>query len=74
MSYPIVLDEAAFRRLVAGETVSFAAGRSVKVELSLLTGMTFTRMVDAIIDAAVTPRTPPDPPEAKEFLPRRSRK
>jgi hypothetical protein len=70
-SIRIVLDEAKFRRLVSGEPMTLRGGVEIVVDLG------WRKMVDAILDAAATVRNPPDPPQAREFLPwsgrRRSR-
>jgi hypothetical protein len=60
----VVLDERRFRRLVAGEVVSAAAGGE-RVEL-ILSDIGWTAMLRAVCDAI---EPPPDPPEAREFLP-----
>jgi hypothetical protein len=65
MSAPIrvVLDEARFRRLVAGQPVTVRGGVEIVVDLS------WRKMIDAVLEGAEPRRRPPDPPEAREFLP-----
>jgi hypothetical protein len=63
----IVIDETAFRRLVAGELVTHAVGNR-QVEL-ILSDIGWTKMMHAIGEAIERGRRPPDPPQAREFLP-----
>jgi hypothetical protein len=59
-----VLDETAFRELVAGRVVRL---RVPAVEL-VLADIGWATMLRAVLDAMAPPL---DPPEAREFLPRR---
>jgi hypothetical protein len=65
----IVLDEGQFRDLVAGRVV---ADRRRGVEI-MLADIGFARMAQAIAEA-IERRRPPDPPEAREFLPWHARR
>jgi hypothetical protein len=60
----VVLDETAFRELAAGRVVRL---RAPAVEISLA-DIGWTSMLRAVLDAMAPP---PDPPQAREFLPRR---
>jgi hypothetical protein len=60
----VVLDETAFRELTAGRIVRL---RVPAVEI-ILSDIGWTSMLRAVIDAMAPP---PDPPQAREFLPRR---
>lgn len=65
----IVLDEAHFRRLVFGGVVGADAGDE-RVEI-ILSDIGWIPMMRAIFEAAAwgLPQGPPDPPQAREFLP-----
>jgi hypothetical protein len=60
----VVLDETAFRELTASRVVRL---RVPAVEI-ILSDIGWTAMLRAILDAMAPP---PDPPQAREFLPRR---
>jgi hypothetical protein len=64
----ITLGEEQFRRLVAGNLIAIntAAGAQVHV---MLADIGAKPMIAAIVDAIEGGRRPPDPPEAREFLP-----
>lgn len=65
----IILDEAAFRDLVAGKVISVG---DVKI---ILDDIGWNRQLCALIDALAGPlKLPPDPPEAREFLPPRRKR
>lgn len=63
------ISEPSFRRLVRGERLIVPGG--VEVELAPTIG--WVKMVRAILDAIAPPDSagPPDPPQAREFLPNR---
>lgn len=65
----IVLDEARFRRLVFGGVVGADDGDQ-RVEI-ILSDIGWIPMMRAIFEAAAggLPQGPPDPPQAREFLP-----
>ena len=63
------LDEKAFRALVAGKVIT---DRRADVEI-ILSDIGWPRMLRAIEDA-MNAQNPPDPPEAREFLARRTRR
>jgi hypothetical protein len=63
----IVLDETAFRALVAGRV---ARSYAPAVEI-VLSDIGWTAMLRAVLDAMAPP---PDPPQAREFLPQRLRR
>jgi hypothetical protein len=63
----VVLDETAFRELTAGRVIKL---RVPAVEISLA-DIGWTSMLRAVLDAMAPPLPPPDPPQAREFLPRR---
>jgi hypothetical protein len=68
----VVIDEAGFRRLVSGNPILAHSTAGLRVEIAL-SDIGWQRMVQAIIDAATEPHRPPDPPQAREFLPVRRR-
>jgi hypothetical protein len=73
--YRLTLTEAAFRELVAGRTV-LATIHHVPVEI-VLTEIPWNHQISAILDALagqdLRQVRPPDPLEAREFLPRKKR-
>ena len=66
----IALDESQFRRLVAGQVVSFKTSSEVEVEC-ILSDIGWPKMLRAVVDGMTPgmPKGPHDPPEAREFLP-----
>jgi hypothetical protein len=72
----IALDEQQFRRLVAGQVVSVSApaGSATQIQI-ILSDIGFAAMLRAVIDGIAPepgrPKGPPDPPQAREFLPNR---
>lgn len=65
----VVLDEPAFRDLVAGKVVDLG-----EVQL-VLSDIGWNRQLCALLDAlAGAPRRPRDPPQAAEFLPVKKRR
>jgi hypothetical protein len=74
--YRLTLTEEAFRALVAGSTV-LATIHHVPIEV-VLAEIPWNRQLGAILDALAgqVPHEirPPDPPEAREFLARRTRR
>jgi hypothetical protein len=75
MTRRFVMDEQRFRDLVAGKVVSFRLTRGA-IEI-ILSDIGWKRMATAIGDAIderlPSSARPPDPPEAREFLPRKRR-
>jgi hypothetical protein len=71
----VALDEATFRQLVAGQTVAAIVGDGDRIEI-ILSDIGFGPMLIAIGDAMTPghPRGPPDPPQAREFLPPRNQR
>jgi hypothetical protein len=70
----VALDEAQFRRLVAGEVVSIKAGDQQQVEVQcILSDIGWPVILRAVRDGIAPepghPKGPPDPPQAREFLP-----
>jgi hypothetical protein len=72
MPIRVVIDEAKFRELVAGKVASCWTG-SHQVEI-ILADIGWQRMIDAVITAITEPHRPPDPPQAREFLPARKKR
>jgi hypothetical protein len=71
--YRLTLTEEAFRELVSGKTV-LASIHHVRVEV-VLADIGWARMACALLEGLAGPQPlPPDPPEAREFLPRRTRR
>lgn len=68
----VVIDEAGFRRLVTGNPLLARSTAGLRVEISL-SDLDWTRMMRAILDG-MAPQCPPDPPQAREFLPLRRRR
>jgi hypothetical protein len=67
----IALDEAQFRRLVAGQVVTFKAGDQQRIEVQcILSDIGWSKILQAVVDGMGS-KGPPDPPEAREFLPNR---
>jgi hypothetical protein len=71
-----VLNEAGFRRLCRGEPLTVD-----DPEIRLSTKIGWVKMIRAVLDAISPPAEtdptrpgPPDPPEAREFLPNRRRR
>jgi len=64
-----VLTERGFRRLVRGEPISVEGETEIKISDSI----GWVKMFRAILDA-IAPPLPPDPVEAREFLPRSGRR
>jgi hypothetical protein len=74
MAIRVLINEAKFRDLVAGKVAtcwSYTDNHEVEVMLADIGGQ---RMIDAVITAITEPHRPPDPPQAREFLPARRRK
>jgi hypothetical protein len=75
MSEPIriIIGENQFRRLVAGNLIPIktASGQQVHVTLADIGPKA---MIWAIVEMIEAGRRPPDPPEAREFLPARGRR
>lgn len=70
----IALDEAQFRRLVAGQVVIFKAGDRQRIEVQcILSDIGWPQILRAVLDGIKPepgrPAGPPDPPQAREFLP-----
>jgi hypothetical protein len=70
----IALDEAQFRRLVAGQVLTFKAGDQQQVEVQcILSAIGWPKILRAVLDGIAPepgrPKGPPDPPQAREFLP-----
>jgi hypothetical protein len=75
--YRLTLTEEAFRALVAGKTV-LARIHHVPIEV-VLAEIPWNHQISAILDALAEQQDrrqirPPDPPEAREFLARRTRR
>jgi hypothetical protein len=73
----VALDEAAFRQLVAGQIVAatFDNG-TARIEI-ILSDIGWVPMLRAMLDGMHPtdhPKGPPDPPQAREFLPLRRRR
>jgi hypothetical protein len=70
----IAFDETAFRQLVAGQVVAFNTN-AAEVQI-ILSDIGWVPMLRAVLDgmAPGQPKGPPDPPEAREFLPNRRRR
>ena len=71
----IALDETQFRRLVAGQVVRFKTSND-KIEVEcILSDIGWPRIFRAVLNGIAPepgrPNSPPDPPEAREFLPNR---
>lgn len=64
----VVIDERAFRKLVARKVVTL---RGVDISLA---DIGWKAMAEALLDAVEERLHPPDPPEAREFLARRTRR
>jgi len=67
----IVFDEARFRQLVAGQVVVVHQSHK-RIEL-ILSDIGWAQMMRAVLDGVTPglPKGPPDPPQAREFLPNR---
>lgn len=79
----IVIDESQFRDLVAGKPLTHQLSRRrSSIEIVLSNGIGWVRLVRAVLDAiAPSPASisadqppPPDPPQAREFLSRRTKR
>ena len=75
----VVIDETQFRRLVAGQIVAFRAAADQRVEVEfILSDIGWPKILRAVLDGIAPepglPRGPPDPPQAREFLPRSGRR
>ena len=71
----VALDEEAYRQLVAGREVAVTFNNgAARVEI-ILSDIGFVPMLRAVLDGMTPgqPKGPPDPPEAREFLPKRRR-
>jgi len=69
MTRDIEVDEAEFRRFVSGQALDLGP---VKIRLKPTIG--WVRLMRAVLDAIAPPaesvrKRPPDPPQAREFLP-----
>jgi hypothetical protein len=64
----VAMNEAQFRHLVAGDIISFAVA-SRRIEI-ILSDIGSTAMLRAVLDGMQL-APPPDPPQAREFLPRK---
>jgi hypothetical protein len=74
----VVIGETQFRRLVAGEVVAYKAGEE-RIELEfILSDIGWPKILRAVLDGIApepgVPKGPPDPPQAREFLPRSGRR
>jgi hypothetical protein len=72
--YRLTLDEAALRTLVA-DKVAHLRIHHVPIDVELT--VPWNRMIGIVLDALASrlqARPPADPPEAREFLPKRSRR
>jgi hypothetical protein len=74
----VVVDETGFRRLVAGQVLAFKAGdQRIEIEI-VLSDIGWPRILRAVLDGIAPepglPKGPPDPPQAREFLPRSGRR
>jgi hypothetical protein len=73
----VALDEGAFRSLVAGRTVAVRLSDGGQAEI-ILSDIGWPKILRAVLDGIALepglPKGPPDPPEAREFLPRSGRR
>ncbi len=73
----VALDEGAFRTLVAGGTVAVRLSDGGQAEI-ILADIGWSQILRAVLDGIAPepgpPKGPPDPPEAREFLPRSGRR
>lgn len=67
-----VIDEPAFRRLVAGQVANFRTADGHDLE-GILADIGWPRILRAVLDGIAPepgqPKGPPDPPQSVEFLP-----
>jgi hypothetical protein len=73
----VVVGEDHFRRLVAGQVLAYKAGdERIEIEF-ILSDIGWPQILRAVLDGmapAGLPKGPPDPPQAREFLPRSGRR
>jgi hypothetical protein len=67
----VALDESAFRRLVAGQIVAATFDNGAAQIEIILSDIGWVPMLRAVLDGMTPghPKGPPDPPQAREFLP-----
>jgi hypothetical protein len=72
----VALDEAAFRQLVAGRVVAATFNDGAAHIEIILSDIGFIPMLRAVLDGMTPgqPKGPPDPPQAREFLPARNQR
>jgi hypothetical protein len=68
----VVIGEAEFRELVAGREVRLGASNGDQVD-AIISDIGWVKMFRAVLDG-IQPGRPPDPPQAREFLPLRRRR
>jgi hypothetical protein len=80
----VVIGKDHFRRLVAGQVVTYKAGDDrIEIEF-ILSDIGWPHILRAVLDGIApepgltatgsAPKGPPDPPQAREFLPRSGRR
>jgi hypothetical protein len=74
-AWRVALDEGAFRQLVAGQVLKVIVGDGDRIEISVAS-VGFIPMLRAVLDGMTPgqPKGPPDPPQAREFLPPRNQR
>jgi hypothetical protein len=74
-AWRVALDEATFRQLVAGHAVVVIVGDGDRIEI-ILSDIGWVPMLRAVLDGMTPghPKGPPDPPQAREFLPARNQR
>jgi hypothetical protein len=72
----VALDETAFRQLVAGKVVAATFNNGAAQIEIILSDIGWVPMLRAVLDGMTPgmPKGPPDPPEAREFLPARNQR